>query len=209
MEVAPMKQLLFILSTVLMLHSTTHAATPVAPVPQTGQTLCYNTAGTIIPCAGTGQDGDIKNGVAFPAPRFTDNSLAKPAELTVTDTLTGLMWTKDANAPGPVACGPATTKTWQGALDYAFCLNTSNYLGYSDWRVPTIRELGGLVDSSRASPALPFGHPFSTVHSGSYWSSTSYAAGTGSAWNVYMYSGYVFYSSRANYSYVWPVRSGQ
>ena len=32
-----------------------------ASVPQTGQTLCYDTAGTEIDCAGTGQDGEYQN----------------------------------------------------------------------------------------------------------------------------------------------------
>jgi hypothetical protein len=35
-------------------------------------------------------------GVAWPNPRFVDNSVATPADQTVTDKLTGLIWTKDA-----------------------------------------------------------------------------------------------------------------
>src|SRR4030065_25911 len=42
-------------------------------LPQTGQTKCYDTAGTEIACAGTGQDGEIQAGVAWPDPRFQDN----------------------------------------------------------------------------------------------------------------------------------------
>jgi len=64
-------------------------------LPRTGQTKCYDTYGTEISCAGTGQDGEIQAGVAWPEPRFTDNG-----DGTMTDTLTGLMWTKDANLPG-------------------------------------------------------------------------------------------------------------
>src|SRR3990170_852984 len=83
-------------------------------LPRTGQTTCYDTAGIVILCAGTGQDVEIQAGVPWPTPRFTDNGNS-----TVTDNLTGLMWTKDGNAPGPAICSPATTlKTWQEALDY-------------------------------------------------------------------------------------------
>ena len=60
--------------------------------PKTGQTLCYDSLGAVVPCAGTGQDGEIKAGVAWPSPRFTDNSNG-----TVTDNLTGLIWLKNAN----------------------------------------------------------------------------------------------------------------
>lgn len=33
-------------------------------LPRTGQTKCYDAAGTEITCAGTGQDGEIRAGVA-------------------------------------------------------------------------------------------------------------------------------------------------
>ncbi len=116
-----MKSIITLLLTFCLLVSPftlqSHAAAP-APVPQTRQTTSY----------AAGDDGALKPGVAWPNPRFTDN-----ANGTVNDNLTGLMWTKDANAPGPAACGPATTKTWQGALDYAACLNTNSYFEYTDW----------------------------------------------------------------------------
>ncbi len=40
----------------------------VIALPQTGQTVCYDSLGDIIPCLGTGQDGDILAGVAWPTP---------------------------------------------------------------------------------------------------------------------------------------------
>ena len=60
-------------------------------VARTGQTTCYDSDGNVIDCAGTGQDGDIQAGVAWPSPRFVDNG-----DGTITDMLTGLMWLKDA-----------------------------------------------------------------------------------------------------------------
>jgi hypothetical protein len=184
--------------------SNVYAAAP-APVPRTGETICYNTAGVVISCTGTGQDGEIMNGVVWPTPRFTDNSNS-----TVTDNLTGLIWTKSANAPGPPACSPGVTKTWQGALDYAACLNSNGYLGYIDWRIPSIRELGGLVDVSLIDSALPAGHPFTSVATTLlYWSGSSYTSFTSYAWGVNMYNGFIDYGSKINPNYVWPVRSGQ
>ena len=56
-----------------------------APVHKTGQTTSY----------ATGDDGDLEKGVAWPNPRFTDNS-----DGTVTDNLTGLIWLKNANCFG-------------------------------------------------------------------------------------------------------------
>ena len=64
----------------------------VISLPKTGQTTCWDTIGNVIPCPGTGQDGEIQAGVAWPSPRFNDNGNG-----TVTDKLTGLMWTQNAN----------------------------------------------------------------------------------------------------------------
>ncbi|MDD2365126.1 MAG: DUF1566 domain-containing protein [Desulfuromonadaceae bacterium] len=201
-----MKKMLWVCCLVITitLHSPfstdVHAAP--APVPQTGQTACYNSEGTEIFCAGTGQDGDIKDGVAWPIPRFTDNSNG-----TVTDTLTGLIWLKNANCFG--------TQTWDAALASSNTL-ANGACGLSDgstagqWRLPSIRELGGLVDRSRSNPALPAGHPFTGVQSFYYWSGSTGAGGTGYAWGVYMVYGSVdSYSSKTGSIYVWPVRSGQ
>jgi len=112
----------------------------------------------------------------------------------VTDSLTGLEWTKDANAGG--------YKTLQGALDYVKTVNTG---GHSDWRLPNERELRSLVDYSKALPALPQGHPFTNVCQ-DYWSSTSLtsislAADLGVGWFNDSYN--------FNYYGVWPVRLGQ
>lgn len=60
-----------------------------AQVWETGQTKCYDASGTEISCTGTGQDRETRPGIAWPSPRFTDHGNG-----TVTDNLTGLMWTK-------------------------------------------------------------------------------------------------------------------
>ena len=172
-------------------------------LPQTGQTLCYGTFGNydVIPCSGTGQDGDIQAGVAWPSPRFTDNGD------TVTDNLTSLMWTKNANVPG-------ASKTWQEALDYVKGMNNGTYpnFGYTDWHLPNRKELYSLVDHTQYNPALPSGHSFTNVQLGSYWSSTTDAQHTSDAWYVYFPYGWVGFTSKTlsyDPNFVWPVRAGQ
>ena len=166
----------FTLIAALALLAPAFAGAYPAAVPRTGQTTCYNSSGAAVTCAGTEQDGDIQAGVAWPSPRFADHG-----DGTVTDSLTGLEWTKDANAAGG-------TKTWQGALDYVKTLNTG---GHSDWRLPNVNELESLVNAGLYNPALPQGHPFTNVQSYYYWSSTFYAYNTDYAWMVYMVVGYV------------------
>jgi Protein of unknown function (DUF1566) len=172
---------------------------------QTGQTTCYDTTDNVIACAGTGQDGAFQEGVSWPSPRFTDNG-----NQTVTDNLTKLMWTKNADAPGPSACNPGTYMTWQGALNYVACLNVNNYLGHNDWRLPNRTELRSLSDFSQYNPSLPTGNPFTNVQSSYYWSSTSEESNPSFAWIVDMSYGDVNVSNKTYneffFIYAWPVR---
>ncbi len=173
---------------------------------KTGQTTCYDAAGSEITCAGTGQDGEIQAGVSWPAPRFKDNG-----DATVTDKLTGLMWTKDANAPGPPACTTATAMTWQDALDYVDCLNTNSYLGYNDWRLPNRKELHSLTDFSRFYPALPADYSayFTNVQRSTYWSATTVSGSYSAyAWAVSIRRGNVSRNTKTSGNRVWPVRAG-
>lgn len=161
-------------------------------LPKPGQTTSF----------ATGDDGDLETGVAWPDPRFTDNSNG-----TVTDHLTGLVWLKNANCFG--------SKNWATALSSANGL-ASGACGLTDgsqagkWRLPNVVELESLIDGERYNPALPSGHPFSAVQSDSYWSSSTLANNTyGAAWYVYMHSGNVYYSGKDSSRYVWPVRAEQ
>jgi len=111
-------------------------------LPKTGQKKCYNSSGTEISCAGTGQDGGIRAGVEWPNPRFTVSGDC------VNDNLTGLMWPKNGNLPNG-------TKTWQGALDYVASINSGSRLcGYKDWRLPNAKELKSLVNRGETNTAI-------------------------------------------------------
>ena len=152
-----------------------------APVPRTGQITSYR----------DGDDGSYQMGVPWPAPRFTDHG-----DGTVTDNLTGLMWTKSANIDGE--------KTWNDAIDWC---NTLTHGGHSDWRLPNRRELLSLLDKEEYGPELPDGHPFTNVqNSDYYWSSSTYASSTGESWFVHIGYGYSWYDDKTDTSYAWAVR---
>jgi len=173
----------------LMPPAYARAAYP-AEVFRTGETKCYNVVGLRIPCSGTGQDGDIRAGTAWPWPRFIDNW-----DGTVTDRLTGLEWTRDAGA----------VKPWPEAFDYVKALTTG---GHSDWRLPNAVELQSLIDDSRAYPAIPWPNPFINVWSfGCDMSLTSCDYTTSDAWAMHMGNGVVFYEGRTDNVFIWPVRS--
>ena len=168
-------------------------------VPKTGQTMSYR----------AGDDGDYGLGVlpeieptagvegaytvyGWGGTRFTDNG-----DGTVTDNLTGLMWTTNANH-GAVL--------WDAAIDYC---NSYSLAGYDDWRLPNINELHSLIDLSQSDPALPVGHPFTGVLSEGYWSSTTSEGFPDLAWETSLINGYMNHVYKDLIYYVWPVRGGQ
>ncbi|MDO9530687.1 MAG: DUF1566 domain-containing protein [Deltaproteobacteria bacterium] len=171
-----------------------------APVPKTGQTNAYGRTGT---------DGDLKKGVAWPTPRFTDNNNG-----TVTDKLTGLIWMKNAQAFGAINWVAALTAA-NGLAEPAKGLTDGSVAG--DWRLPNVRELQSLIDYGYSGPALPNtlgtgkweeGSPFQGVQSGNYWSSSTTASNVSFAWSVNFLEGYVNYNGQSSNYYVWCVRGG-
>ena len=119
---------------------------------------------------------------------------------TVTDRLTGLMWTRNA--------GPAAGQyNWFRALDAVSQLNANEYCGYHNWRLPNVNELATLIDRSRYAPALPRSHPFSNVKVW-YWTSTTTADYSNHAWRIYFFLGHIDYGHKRHIlNHVWPVRT--
>ncbi len=163
-----------------------------AAVPKTGQTTSYAAR----------DDGALQKGVAWPSPRFTDNSNG-----TVTDNLTGLIWLKNANFK-------AGSRTWAQALSDCATLNSgegglTDGAVEGDWRLPNLRELQSLIDHGRSNPAIPSGHPFTGVQSASYWSSSTSEDNTTRARNVGLDDSLMSSGNKNDKHFVWPVRSGQ
>ena len=175
-----------------------------APVPQTGQTICYDANNNSMECDGTtGQDGDYQAGVPWPDPRFSDRG-----DGTVRDNLTGLIWLKDAGCIGQ--------QTWVNALETCNAL-ASPACGLTDgsvagdWRLPNLRELQSLIDYGRFAPALPEGHPFTIEQFYFYWSSTTSqnVSYPNNSWGVRIQDGYVRYDGPPYEFFAWCVRGDQ
>ena len=124
-------------------------------------------------------------------PAFVDNY-----DGTVSDTSTGLMWQKET---------PDDTITWEQALSYCENLELATY---TDWRLPTQKELRNLVDYSRYNPAINTDF-FPFTFSSFYWSSTTSAQVTSAAWGEYFFDGYDLIKYKSSKNYVRAVRRGQ
>jgi hypothetical protein len=101
----------------------------------TGQVECYDdTTEVVCSTANTaflGQDAQYSGNT----PSYTDN-----ADGTITDNVTGLMWQKD----------PGEKMTYTQAVAGA---KSFDLVGYSDWRLPTIKELYSLILFNGVDPS--------------------------------------------------------
>ena len=133
----------------------------VITLPSTGQTGTY----------GINDDGALHKGAVWPNPRFTDNK-----NETITDNLTGLMWTKDARNPGPTSCPMDKNTEWEEALAHVACMNENKYLGYNDWRMPNVNELASLINTDYADSSVWLtSQGFKDIMKEFYWTSTTKA----------------------------------
>ena len=124
---------------------TSYATKPFVVV-DTGQENCYNEIGSEIvrPAPGEsfyGQDAQHTGNM----PGFTDNG-----DGTVTDNVTGLMWQQSPDTDGNRRIDAADKLTYDEAVARA---STLNLVGYTDWRLPTIKELYSLIDFRGTDPS--------------------------------------------------------
>jgi hypothetical protein len=178
-------------------------------LPQTGQGTCSDTAGNPIACAGTGQDGEQRAGVAWPQPRFVDNG-----DGTVTDRLTGLVWLQNGNL-----FGPGSRMELEDAFFNLARMNSGQIVnfGYTDWRIPNINELESLLNLGVADPAAWLnGQGFTDIQPGPwfYWSATAAAGYNGTlAWALRFGDGVTqtlpISGTENGRNHFWAVRGGQ
>lgn len=139
------------------------------PVVDTNQSQCYSIDNVVVSCfsAIQGQDASYTGR----QPSYQDNG-----DGTITDLVTGLMWQQTPDLD--------TKSTYAEAVANASAQTTG---GYTDWRLPTIKELYSLIDFTGSSfsyiPYIDtdyFDFEYGDTSKGErtidaqYWSSTSY-----------------------------------
>lgn len=223
------------LSIVCALLSVLPYITLATPIPDTGQTKCYDSDG-VITCPSVGQDfyGQgaqyVNNPQSYTKLNSSGNPLSDNAPWAmVRDNVTGLIWeVKDSkdNTPdyenphdadntytwydsNPVTNGgdPGTPGDGTDTEDFIDLLNSTQFGGYDDWRLPTIKELSFIQNLDTYNPTIDttyFPHIYSY-----YWSSTAHAGSASYTWNVNFDSGYVSYYGKSDCFYVRAVRGGQ
>ena len=107
---------------------------------------------------------------------YGTNNFVNNGDGTITDSATGLMWMQNDNGSAVL---------WENALSYA---ENYSYAGYSDWRLPDVKELQSILDYSR-SPATTNSAAINSLFNctsikneagnsdfGYYWSNTTFCS---------------------------------
>ena len=114
-----------------------------------GQTKCFNNTSEISPPSVEdsfyGQDAQhISNAMDY---SITDSGL------TVTDNVTGLVWTRSHDWNNDGFLDVSDKMLPEDAEAFAATLNSQEYAGYNDWRLPSMKELYSLMDFHGKDPS--------------------------------------------------------
>ena len=190
------------------------------PVPDTGQTLCYDNSGEI-PCPNPGQSfyGQDAQYSMYPQSytKLDEDGLELPDSATewvmVRDNITGLIWEvkqdKDEMENYDNPHDANNRYNWQDAQDiFIATLNSQQFGGYNDWRLPTVKELPFIKNMDTQNPSINttyFPNPLSMA---SYWTSTTNADNPYYAWFVhFFFGGIVDIDDKSASQYVRAVRA--
>ncbi|MDD5016352.1 MAG: DUF1566 domain-containing protein [Atribacterota bacterium] len=84
-----------------------------------------------------------------------------------------------------------------GSPDALSACDNLTYAGYTDWRLPNVKELQSIVNYQNVGPAINTTY-FPNAQSDYYWSSTTYAGYSVYAWLVYFNDGNVSFDYKFN-----------
>ena len=181
------------------------------PLPDTGQTKCYNNTEEIAcPLPGEdfyGQDGNyLINPPSYTKLDAAGNDLADSATswVMVRDNVTGLIW--EVKTDDGSVHDKDNKYTWQNAQDVFIAqVNASNFGAHSDWRLPTIKEFPSIGNLGTYEPAIDTEF-FPNTISYNYWSTNTISS---LAWCVSFAICRADYHDMTNHHYVRCVRGGQ
>jgi hypothetical protein len=107
-------------------------------------------------------------------------------------------------------CGNAGTPgDGTNTENFIKALNNANYGGFSDWRLPTLRELCTIIYDMPPQELTINTNYFPNTQPSFYWSSTTDTFYPCGAWGVYFHIRLVSYANKSNSYYIRAVRGGQ
>lgn len=116
-------------------------------------------------------------------PNLIPNHFTNNGNGTITDNLTNLIWQQVVSND---------SLTWEAALGYA---DTLSLAGYSDWRLPNIKEIESINDEKIYNPSINTSF-FSNIGIKNFWSSTTLPNQTTKAWYLDTHFGITTYQTK-------------
>ena len=113
----------------------------------------------------------------------------------VIDHATGLMWHQS---------GAKNDMSWNKANQWVVDLNSREYAGYNDWRLPTVEEAASLLESETKNGILNIDPAFYSIQA---WIWTGDRYGPDKAWVVHFKRWHVAWHFNVIDTYVRPVRT--
>lgn len=187
-----------------------------APVPDTGLSKCYDNHQEI-PCPNPGepfygQDAQYPcNPQSYSKLDASGNTLPDDAPwpwAMVRDNVTGLIWEMKTD-DGSIHDMERIYGWYSAKIFFITILNLRKFGGFSDWRLPTVKELSSIVYhvTDYLVPAINTDYFFNTQYT--YWSSNTLIGYPLYAWYVGFFDGSVFRDDKSSHFYVRGVRAGQ
>lgn len=141
-------------------------------------------------------------------PSNPDNVYVSNGDGTVRDTRNGLIWKACAEGQSwsvSNCAGTAITTDWANSFVEA---NNSSFAGFSDWRIPNLKELRSLVEECRSSPSINYSF-FPGTPTSHFWSSTPVVFDPRFAFTVSFDYGNGYNARTFAYNHIRLVRGGQ
>jgi hypothetical protein len=130
-------------------RSADRPATISYPIVDTAQSKCYNANGEITcPAPGAafyGQDAQFTGH----APSYTLSANG----VLVVDNVTGLTWERSPDTNGDGSLTKSDKLNYTNAVAHCAAHAAANYQGYSDWHLPSIKELYSLIQFNGTDPS--------------------------------------------------------
>lgn len=209
------------------------------PWPDTGQSKCYDNQGEI-PCPEPGEDfygQDAQyQGPQHSYTKLGHGGVELPDDaahadnggewIMTRDNMTGLIWELKTDLED--LQNKDNTYTWCSAVDstypdggecvgskcdtygYIETLNSHEFGGCTDWRLPTSKEISSIIDSGAYDPAINLEWFPNSPSPGGYWTSTPHAGTLGFfIANIHIQKGIINYATKNCSRHIRAVRGGK
>ncbi len=114
----------------------------------------------------------------------------------------------NAGSTGSNTCNATLPSSLCNTQAFVTAVNTAALCTYTDWRLPTRRELLTLVHAGTSNPSIDPTY-FPNTNASGFWSGSSYVPNPAGAWDVFFNNGNTLADNKTNAYFARLVRGGQ